>query len=51
MLPVDRAGVEGEWGEVSLAGEGAGKVSGNVPLLGEKYGVSAQLRYDVLPAK
>ncbi len=50
MLPVDRAGVEGEGGEVSLAGEGAGKVSGYVPLLGEKDGVSAQLRYDVFSA-
>jgi hypothetical protein len=51
MLPVYRAGVKGEGGEVSLAGEGAGKVSGNVSLLGEKDGVSAQLRYDVLSKK
>ena len=49
IVPEDRTGMEGEGGEVALAGNGLGKVGGNLSCLWEVDGIPAELGHDVLP--
>ena len=49
IVPEDRTSMEWEGGEVALAGDGLGKVRGNLSCLWEVDGVPAELGHDVLP--
>ena len=49
VVPVDRAHVQGQRGEVGLAGDRLGEVSADLPGLWVVDGVPAHLGHDVLP--
>ena len=48
-VPVDRAHVQGQGGQVGLAGDRLGEVNTHVTTLGVVDGVPAHLGHDVLP--